>query len=72
MRVTAGSVKNRKAATLLLRPVTAALLDEHFGNKMPAAALDMPLANRLAAVMRDDLDHACSAWLAEAVDDTAR
>ncbi len=70
--VRAASGKNRKAATLPLRPDVAAELRTSLIGVMPAAdALEVPNRSHAAAMLRADLADARHVWLAEAGDDAA-
>ena len=68
----AAASKNRKAATLPLRPDTAAAIAAATADKMPAAAaFALPARQHVSAVLRADLADARAAWLAEAGGDAA-
>lgn len=71
--VDAAYSKRRRQDVLPLRPDTAELMKAHLANKMPGAkALAMPNADRMARMMRADLEAARQAWLAEAPTETER
>ena len=62
--------KNRRAATLPLRPGTAAHLAVLLSGRMPAAAaLPVPERREVPKMLRADLADARAAWLAEAAGD---
>ena len=69
----AAASKNRKAATLPLRPGTAAAVADFTAGLMPAAAaFKLPARQHVSRVLRADLADARAAWLAEAEDAAER
>jgi integrase len=59
--------KERAVREIPLRRETAAMLTKRFATKLPSApAFAMPKLNRLAAILRADLEAARRAWIAEA------
>jgi site-specific recombinase XerD len=65
--------KNRQAATLPLRPGTAAQLAAFLAGKLPsAAAFSMPNVTHVAEMLRADLEAARVKWLSAAPSDAER
>lgn len=70
IRVKAADTKNGKSAQQFIDRELAAALGAHLKRKTPAAAVfDLPHSSNLARMLRDDLDAARAAWLAEVKDD---
>jgi len=71
--IEAGAAKNRKAATLPLRPDTASELRALLANKLPSAGVfRMPRPETIVSLIRRDLANARAAWIAEAATDAER
>ena len=66
--VAAKDSKNRKAATLPLRPATAAKITEHLRNKLPAAPVFQVPQSNAAMMIQTDLRKARAVWIKIAKD----
>lgn len=73
VKIAAAYAKNRREDTLPLRHVTAEALRPFLAGKMPGAKVfRLPERERVAQMMRDDLEYAPEAWLKAASSDEER